>query len=157
MHPHELAQGAASAGVFFVSDKPVHVKPAGITDGLSKTMMLVERSSTTETGGRSCGGQPCYNRGGIWIGPQLMSGPTGWSTGMTTHDIETYGGGDPAYMINRSAYDWGADWSNGSPHAGGGMNASMCDGSVRWISENISMTTYARLRSKAEGTDAGDF
>jgi prepilin-type processing-associated H-X9-DG protein len=76
---------------------------------------------------------------------------------MTTHDIETYGGGDPAYMINRSAYDWGADWSNGSPHAGGGMNASMCDGSVRWISENISMTTYARLRSKAEGTDAGDF
>ena len=37
------------------------------------------------------------------------------------------------------------------------MNASMCDGSVRWITENISMTTYARLRTKAEGTDAGDF
>jgi hypothetical protein len=37
------------------------------------------------------------------------------------------------------------------------MNASMCDGSVRWISENISMTTYARLRTKAEGVDAGDF
>jgi len=39
----------------------------------------------------------------------------------------------------------------------GGINASMCDGSVRWISENISMATYARLRSKAQGVNAGDF
>jgi prepilin-type N-terminal cleavage/methylation domain-containing protein/prepilin-type processing-associated H-X9-DG protein len=148
---------ASSSGVFSVSEKTVNVKPAGITDGLSKTLMLAERSSTTESGGRSCGGLPCDHPGGLWIGPQLFAGPTGWSTGMITHDVETYGGGDPAYMVNRSAYDWGDDWSNSSPHAGGGMNASMCDGSVRWISENISMTTYARLRTKAEGVDAGDF
>ena len=109
------AAWASSSGVFSVSDKTANVKPAAITDGLSKTL------------------------------------------GMITHDVETYGGGDPAYMVNRSAYDWGDDWSNSSPHAGGGMNASMCDGSVRWITENISMTTYARLRTKAEGTDAGDF
>lgn len=148
---------ASSAGVFSVADKTVNVKPAGITDGLSKTLMLAERSSTTETGGTSCGGLPCDYPGGLWIGPQLFAGTAGWSTGMITHDVETYGGGDPAYMINRSAYDWGDDWSNSSPHAGGGMNASMCDGSVRWITENISSTAYARLRTKAEGVDAGDF
>jgi len=150
---------ASSSGVFSVSDKTVNVKPAAITDGLSKTLMLAERSSTAESGGSSCGGLPCDNPGGLWIGPQLLAGPTGWSTGMITHDVETYGGGDGYgyYMINRSSTDWGDDWSNSSPHAGGGMNASMCDGSVRWISENITMTTYARIRSKAEGTDAGDF
>jgi len=150
---------ASSAGVFSVSDKTVNVKPSGITDGLSKTLMLAERSSTAESGGSSCGGLPCDNPGGLWIGPQVLAGPTGWSTGMITHDVETYGGGDGYgyYMINRSSTDWGDDWSNSSPHAGGGMNASMCDGSVRWISENITMTTYARIRSKAEGTDAGDF
>jgi prepilin-type processing-associated H-X9-DG protein len=118
--------------------------------------MLAERSSTSETGGSSCGGLPCDNPGGLWIGPQLMRAIAGWSAGMVTHDVETYGGGDVAYMINRSAYTWGDDWSNGSPHAGG-MNASMCDGSVRWISENIDMTTYTRLRTKAEGTSAEDF
>jgi prepilin-type N-terminal cleavage/methylation domain-containing protein/prepilin-type processing-associated H-X9-DG protein len=148
---------ASSSGVFSVSDKTVNCKPAAITDGHSKTLMLAERSSTAETGGGSCGGLPCDHPGGLWIGPQLFAAPAGWSTGMITHDVETYGGGDPAYMINRSAYNWGDDWSNSSPHAGGGMNASMCDGSVRWITENISMTTYARLRTKAEGTDAGDF
>ena len=147
---------AASAGVFAISDRTATLKPAAITDGLSKTLMLAERSSTTETGGSSCGGAPCDNPGGLWIGPQLMQAIAGWSAGMVTHDVETYGGGDVAYMINRSAYTWGDDWSNGSPHAGG-MNASMCDGSVRWISENIDMTTYTRLRTKAEGTSAEDF
>jgi len=147
---------AASAGVFAISNRTVAMKPAAITDGLSKTQMLAERSSTTETGGSSCGGLPCDNPGGLWIGPQLMRAIAGWSAGMVTHDVETYGGGDVAYMINRSAYTWGDDWSNGSPHAGG-MNASMCDGSVRWISENIDMTTYARLRTKAEGASAEDF
>ena len=147
---------AASAGVFAISNRTVAMKPAAITDGLSKTQMLAERSSTSETGGSSCGGLPCDNPGGLWIGPQLMRAIAGWSAGMVTHDVETYGGGDVAYMINRSAYTWGDDWSNGSPHAGG-MNASMCDGSVRWISENIDMTTYTRLRTKAEGTSAGDF
>ena len=147
---------AASAGVFAISNRTAAMKPAAITDGLSKTQMLAERSSTSETGGSSCGGLPCDNPGGLWIGPQLMRAIAGWSAGMVTHDVETYGGGDVAYMINRSAYTWGDDWSNGSPH-GGGMNASMCDGSVRWISENIDMTTYTRLRTKAEGTSAEDF
>lgn len=145
--------------VFSVSDKTVNVKPSGITDGLSKTIMLAERSSTTETGGTSCGGLPCDNPGGLWIGPQLFNGPAGWATGMITHDVETYGGGGDYgyYLINRSSASWAASWINSSPHAGGGINASMCDGSVRWISENISTTTYARLRTKAEGVDAGDF
>ena len=147
---------AASAGVFAISNRTVAMKPAAITDGLSKTQMLAERSSTNETGGSSCGGLPCDNPGGLWIGPQLMRAIAGWSAGMVTHDVETYGGGDVAYMINRSAYTWGDDWSNGSPHAGG-MNASLCDGSVRWISENIDMTTYTRLRTKAEGASAEDF
>lgn len=147
---------AASAGVFAISNRTVAMKPAAITDGLSKTQMLAERSSTSETGGSSCGGLPCDNPGGLWIGPQLMRAIAGWSAGMVTHDVETYGGGDVAYMINRSAYTWGDDWSNGSPHAGG-MNASMCDGSVRWISENIDMTTYTRLRTKAEGVSAEEF
>jgi prepilin-type N-terminal cleavage/methylation domain-containing protein/prepilin-type processing-associated H-X9-DG protein len=154
-----ISEEDPSTGVFFVSDKTINVKPAGITDGLSKTLMLGERSSTPDAGGGGCGGQPCNNSGGIWIGPRLVTvGPQGWSTGMNSHDVETYGGGPYGiYMINRSSTTYGADWSNSSPHPAGGMNASMCDGSVRWISENISRTTYARLRTKAEGNNAGEF
>jgi prepilin-type N-terminal cleavage/methylation domain-containing protein/prepilin-type processing-associated H-X9-DG protein len=144
-------------GVLNVSDNPVHVSPAGIRDGLSNTMLLAERSSTPESGGASCGGLPCAPSGGIWIGPPLIPTWAGWATGLVMHDVETYGGGNDWYMINRSTADWADDWINGSPHAGGGMNASMCDGSVRWISENIALETYRRLRSRMEGQPVADF
>jgi prepilin-type N-terminal cleavage/methylation domain-containing protein/prepilin-type processing-associated H-X9-DG protein len=147
----------ASAGVFTASDKAVHVSPAAIRDGLSNTMMLAERSSTPETSGAGCGGSPCTPSGGIWIGPQIHPSGAGWSTGLVSHDVETYGGGTEEYLINRSTAWWADDWISGSPHAGGGMNASMCDGSVRWISENIALETYRRLRSRMEGQPVADF
>ena len=140
-----------------VSDRTVHVTAAAIRDGLSQTMLLGERSSTPESGGVSCGGTPCAPSGGIWIGPPLMPSWAGWSTGLVMHDVETYGGGNDWYMINRSTAEWADDWINGSPHAAGGMNASMCDGSVHWVGENIDLATYARLRSRAEGKPAGEF
>ena len=94
---------------------------------------------------------------GFWIGPPIHTSGAGWATGLVMHDVETYGGGNDWYMINRSTADWADDWINGSPHMGGGMNASMCDGSVRWISENIDLETYRRLRSRMEGLPVADF
>jgi len=153
------AEWKKNVGVFTASEKAAALSPAAIRDGLSSTIMIAERTSTPETGGgTSCGGEPCDPSGGIWIGPQLMPGTRGWSSGLINHDVETYGGNDTwgIYMINRSSAYWGDDWISGSPHAGGGINASMCDGSVRWISENIDMPTYGRLRSRNEGVFAGD-
>jgi len=140
------------SGVLNVNAKPVALPLRRITDGLSSTVLLAERSTTPETGNISCGGEPCNHAGCNWIGVRINSWgtPVGWNGGVVNYDVESYGGRDDIYLINRSSETWGDDWINSSPH-GGGMNASLCDGSVRYINENISRTTYERLRRKNDG------
>lgn len=143
------------SGVFILGDKPVALKLRSVTDGLTSTIMLAERSSTPESGSASCGGSPCAFQGGVWIGPRLYADT--WTSGLMAYEVETYGGGNAVYLINRSSQPWGRDWINGSPHTGGGINASLCDGSVRWIGEGVDITTYRRLREKADGSRPGDY
>jgi prepilin-type N-terminal cleavage/methylation domain-containing protein/prepilin-type processing-associated H-X9-DG protein len=151
----QYSHASSFSGVFILGDKPVVLKLRSITDGLTSTIMLAERSSTPESGSASCGGSPCTFQGGVWIGPRLHA--DGWASGLMAYEVETYGGSDATYLINRSSQTWGKDWINGSPHAGGGINASLCDGSVRWIGEGIDITTYRRLREKADGLRPGDY
>jgi len=39
----------------------------------------------------------------------------------------------------------------------GGVHTLMCDGAVRFISENIDWTTYQALGGRNGGTEIGDF
>jgi len=63
-----------------------------------------------------------------------------------------YGGRLTAAPMNQDVLpDWGDNNCNfGSDHVGGG-HFTLCDGSVRFLSENIDMTTYRRLGQRADG------
>ena len=120
--------------------------------------MLAEASSTVEVGSTSCQNTACNNGlGKIWIGARLQGSSAGWHSSLNPTDVQTYGGGNATYYINRSATSWGDDWYSSSPHAGGGINVSFCDGSTRWLSENMSMTTYAQIRRRADGSVVAGF
>lgn len=151
-HSVKTGSGVFRSGIALVGPDKVQVQYRQITDGLSSTVMLVEVSSTPEVGSTSCGGTACNNaRGKIWIGARLQGSSAGWHSSLNPTDVQSYGGLNATYYINRSNQSWGDDWGTSSPHAGGGLNVSMCDGSVRWLSENMSMATYANLMRKADG------
>ena len=141
----------SSGGIFGISSQ---VKPSKVTDGLGKTMMIVERSTTPEPGTvnvspGSCGGKACDWNKGLWIGPRLEGSAAGWHPGLSSPDVESYGT-NSGYLINRASWDWGAAWTNSSPHVGG-LQAAYCDGAVAWVNENIDTTAYQRLRHKNDG------
>ena len=143
-------------GIFNVDSKPVALKISDITDGLSKTLMAVERSSTPEIFPQlsSCGGTNCNWAGGLWVGGRLGANyaytPQTWHSGVVPTDVESYGGANATYLINRSDASWGADWGNSSPH-GAGLFAVYGDGAVTFISESVSMLTYRYLRNRKDG------
>jgi prepilin-type N-terminal cleavage/methylation domain-containing protein/prepilin-type processing-associated H-X9-DG protein len=122
--------------------------PSRVVDGLSKTLVVLERSQATDTGRNDCGGTTCVWTAGIWAGPTFY-GPNGWSSGVNPMDVESYGGANNTYLINRSDQTWGEDWSNSSTHPGG-LHAAFCDGAVGWISDTINRETYRRLRHRED-------
>jgi prepilin-type N-terminal cleavage/methylation domain-containing protein len=133
-----------NGAVFNVDNKRASRNLKNITDGVSKTIMVMERSSTRDVGKTNCGGSPCDFRGGIWAGP-IITGAGNWNTGVNPSDVETHVG-NANVLINRSAATWGADWTVGGPHPPGGMQVGMADASVRWIEETIADLTLERLR-----------
>ena len=55
-----------------------------------------------------------------------------------------------------SAGDWPASRGFKSKHPGG-VQFTLCDGSVRFITESIDMNTYWRMGDRADGYVVGDF
>lgn len=144
----------AGQGVFNVDDKRASRNFKTITDGLSKTIMVMERSSTKNDSQLNCGGAACNFRGGIWAGP-LITGQGTWNSGVNPSDVETYAGGATT-LINRSSATWGADWTVGSPHPPGGIQVGMADASVRFIQEAIPDVTLQRLTNARDGQVVND-
>ena len=141
----------SQSGPFNVHEKSFRTKLADIRDGLSKTLLVVERSNTLELSPMaSCGGTACDWSAGPWVGGRLTGSAAGWHSGLNPTDVESYGGGNATYLINRSDQSWGDDWGSSSPH-GGGLFAVYCDGAVTFVSEGISMTTYGYLRNMKDG------
>ena len=146
------------AGIGNVKDGDVDVTLNEILDGTSYTVMLTEVSSTQEIGTKSCNNTACFNQPGkIWMGARKQGSSAGWHSSLNPTDVQTYGGENATYYINRSNQAWGDDWSSHSPHAAGGLHVSKCDGSTEWLSENMDMAVYARLRKKADGKSVGSY
>ncbi len=144
-------------GVFNVDNKRVSRNFVLIQDGLSKTVMVTERSSTPDSSATTnCGGTTCGWSGGLWAGPRLTGSSAGWHTGLNPTDVENYGGGSATYLINRSNTSWGDDWTTGSKHPGG-IQVGMADASVRFISETIPDTTWRYLMHRQDGQNIGDY
>jgi prepilin-type N-terminal cleavage/methylation domain-containing protein len=134
-------------GVMNVFEKPIRLQFSDIKDGLSKTLAVVERSSTPElaTVAMSCGGTAACNWNGcLWVGGRL-TGAQLWNSGVVADDVESYGGNNSTYLIGRSDQVWGAAWGNAGPHAQG-LFAVYCDGAVTWVSESVAPQTWGFLR-----------
>ena len=148
-------------GICGVRSQTTWMKDAEIRDGLSKTIMVAETSSSAEVGtAQSCLDSTtrlpanCGWYGEVWLGGRL-AGATGqsWNSGMNILEVENYGGNNGStYLINRSDQTWGVDWTSSSPHAGGGMFAAFCDGAVLWISESIDGPTYDAIRRRNDNS-----
>lgn len=109
-----------------------------ITDGTSKTLMVVERDGGDETG-------LSPRRAAYWCGAIR----TRWLNSNLTNvqnDVDGY------YLINSPTFRYGI----GSLHPGG-TNAMMGDGHVVFLSEDMDGETWARLGTMAEGKVVSNF
>jgi prepilin-type N-terminal cleavage/methylation domain-containing protein/prepilin-type processing-associated H-X9-DG protein len=146
-------------GVFFPYWKDVALKLKEITDGTASTVLLAEKSSTRQTAPGTCNltgasagtavPTPCGFAGGNWLVARA-GGAVGhnWRTGVVNDDFDNYGG-DANHLVNACRANWPAQVAS-SPHPEG-INVSMCDGSVSWISNNISLSVYSNLRVRDDG------
>ena len=127
------------------------VKFQSITDGLSNTLMIGESSYA------AVGSNKIVDCWPTWIGAQL-------------NDEQVRITGEITSPINLGPYkkSW---WFQTNPTATknmvnndnaysehpGGANFGLCDGSVRFVSENISQQTYNYLHLRNDGNPIGDF
>ena len=62
----------------------------------------------------------------------------------------------PASTPCRNPNNWNISWGFRSQHTGG-AHFLLCDGSVRFLSQNISHQTYQRLGGRDDGASVGEF
>jgi hypothetical protein len=130
---------------------------AEFTDGTSNTLFVSEKSTRNDaTGVQTCGNTPCGFAGALWIGTRISSTSSTWNPGVEQMDVATYGGDSTSYMINGSTATWAANWIASSAHVGG-IQVTMGDGSVRFLSDNIGLTTYRALVTMRDGELVGEF
>ncbi|MBX3452091.1 MAG: DUF1559 domain-containing protein [Planctomycetaceae bacterium] len=131
-------------GVMHVVKEGGGVRFRDITDGMSNTLLVGESAYVTDTGSTSFRDWP------TWIG---MPGDGGDETirinGRAESPINC--GTNYNKMINAINDDCAFSY-----HAGG-ASFLMCDGSVRFITENISMVIYDYLHDRRDGQATGDF
>ena len=140
-------------GAFYVNSK---VRFRDIIDGTTNTLGLIETTTAAQSPLTNCGGGVCNFQGSIWIGVRLQSTDQNWNYGNRQYDVENIGGESTTYMINRSSATWGQDWIASSEHEGG-VQAALCDGSVRFVSENIDRDTYRNLNRRNDRNVIGEW
>ncbi|MCA9115022.1 MAG: DUF1559 domain-containing protein [Planctomycetaceae bacterium] len=131
-----------------------------ITDGTSNTMIIAEQSGPIGTSDVRA------NYYGGWAGFTIpMAGTNSMETLTTwTSTTDTWGTGVTTvrYSPNPATASTGNDESYDmntalTSYHEGGVHALLCDGSVRFLSENISYTTLTNLASRADGQVMGEF
>jgi prepilin-type N-terminal cleavage/methylation domain-containing protein len=135
--------GYRGNGIFFMNSR---VRHADITDGTSNTFIVAEVQDDLR-------GAPNSNR---MPGSDRKYNFASGSDGNPPTDISEYLVGmendDP---INANTRDAAGHFSNDGEYAGsyhtGGAHFALSDGSVRFVSQNINMTTYRALATRANG------
>jgi prepilin-type N-terminal cleavage/methylation domain-containing protein/prepilin-type processing-associated H-X9-DG protein len=155
---------APGAGLPGVMQKNFTIRIAGVTDGLSNTLLVVESAGRPQIyrNGKSYGTPPAQHvNGGGWARPasDLEFAPA-------TADGGTYAGGTVAVGVTNGfdypTYNMSPYGTEGTSQAysfhSGGVNALFGDGSVRFIRSSVSVTTFAALATRSGGeTLADDF
>ncbi|MFI4875300.1 MAG: DUF1559 domain-containing protein [Blastopirellula sp. JB062] len=151
--PYGVSAEGVRNGVFFASSKK---RLADITDGTSNTIFISERTTEDDKVG-SCRGSNCLWEGGLWIGPRKYSSVLSIASGLQMVDVEFMGGGSTAYLINGSlSVTWGYAYNASSLHPGG-VQIVLGDGSVRFLTEHVSLPTYRRLMLPQDGEVVGEY
>ena len=141
--------GYRGNGMFFMNSR---IRMADVTDGTTNTFLVAEVTDDlrgTPNSNRMTGSDRRYN---------FSSG----SDGNPPTDISDYLVGmetdDP---INANTRDANGFYNNDGEYAGsyhtGGAQFLLTDGSARFVSENISMTIYRGLATRAGGEVLGEF
>lgn len=134
-------QGARN-GMFFENSSR---KIRDITDGASNVFFVTERTTQNDpTGSLQCGGTDCAWQGSIWIGPRYIGASQGWHTGLRLLDVTGVGGAGVTYQYGQSNQPWADDWIVKGCHQEG-MQVTMGDGRVIFVSEAIDYDTYRWL------------
>jgi prepilin-type N-terminal cleavage/methylation domain-containing protein/prepilin-type processing-associated H-X9-DG protein len=128
---------AATSGIF---QRDGTIRMARITDGTSNTLMIAEMSWVSPQYGTRF---RTWVRGGDEY-PGVVAGRPGFvvSCRNVTNPINAIFSANLIVPYN--------DVPFGSMHSGG-MNVCLGDGSVRFLNQNLSMTTYRALASRDEG------
>jgi prepilin-type N-terminal cleavage/methylation domain-containing protein len=141
--------GYAGDGMFFMNSK---VRMGDVVDGTSNTFLVAEVKDELN-------GAPNSNR---LAGSDRRYNFSDNSDGNPPTDITEYLVGmelnDP---INANHRDAAGDFNNNGEYAGsyhtGGAQFLLGDGSVRFVSQNINMTTYQGLSTRNRGEVTGEF
>ena len=121
-----------------------------ITDGSSNTICILE----TPQEKTSVNYGPFWGVGGhTSVQALINSNPWNMINAPGHLAYPQYGPGQPGYD---PAYLKPYAWVAGSLHEGG-CHALMCDGAVRFLSENMSFVTYRNLNYIADGNVIGEF
>lgn len=143
--------GADREGVFVA---------AGVGGGTSKMRDLTDGTSNTFLMGERTGGVKIFYKSTAAVGLPAILGQTNggsWSDALVFENwlqgslYDGTGNGGPCAMCTNMR-------GNGfhSFHTGG-CQFAMCDGSVRFVSENISQAIFAALVTRKKGEIVGDF
>lgn len=169
-------------GVLFLNS---HVRYKDIYDGSSKTLLVGEAMRSPEDLGWASGTRSSLRNGGLSINqtpagsayyndplfkmPKAIDEDESFASGYGSEAMGMgYGEEDPEggeiagsqpvrppspETPSGFAYDPGGF---GSPHTGGAQFL-MCDGSARFLSENIDPSVFKHLLDRADGVDVGEF
>jgi prepilin-type N-terminal cleavage/methylation domain-containing protein/prepilin-type processing-associated H-X9-DG protein len=164
VYANSSAVPAASLGRPGIMQKNYTIKIAGVTDGLSNTLAVVESAGRPQIyrNGRTFGSVPANKvNGGSWCRPasDLEFAPS-------TPEGTTHVGGTVAISATNgfdyNSYPHPVFGTEGSSQAysfhSGGLNALFGDGSVRFIRSSVPVATFAALVTRDGGeTLANDF
>lgn len=130
------------------------IKPAAVTDGLSKTILVGERYNVDPV----FDSMPSSNRSGLLIHQWALWGYTGGfkATGQVLRSgFQPINSQAPPSCQGSSGYTCQDNrlmgWGSGHP---GGANVGMGDGSARFLSENIASVNLLALSTRSKGEAA---
>jgi prepilin-type processing-associated H-X9-DG protein len=141
-----LGDDSGSFNGAFPRDFTISRSFSDFRDGLSKSFLVGERQSPAAASDQQIGGNGVWP-GCVWSFMSEVGANCGDSHPL---NLKTTPSGDPAFPNGITAYAF-------SSRHPGGANFLMGDGAVRFISENIDVTTYGNLAAINDGGTVGEF
>ncbi|HEY0983064.1 MULTISPECIES: DUF1559 domain-containing protein [unclassified Schlesneria] len=126
-----------------------------ITDGLSNTILLVERAGFPTI---------LVSQGGVTKAPTSSTYPavvqkhySGWWASTQNDRVRAWNAQGTSYGSGPCVINCSNDWGGAYSFHTGGMQAPLADGSVRFLSANLDKSTFRALIGKSDAVVVGEF